>query len=913
MRLRIEEDLFLHRQPEMAFIEDLKKPLHTETPPGWNKRRPKENEVFIESLTLVGAFPDPEGLLVTAYEDFGRFMKSAGIREGAGFRIVTEQGKTECREAYRILITPEECRLIAADTEGIRRALIYLEDEMQRREGSLLPLGAIERRPFIKTRISRCFFAPPSHASNLGMENELASDIDYYPDEYLNRLAHDGINALWLGVTFRELLPSRVIPEFGTDGERRLKKLNEVVAKCRRYGIAIYIFCSEPASTFRNPIPFEKHKDVLGGLFWPAKNAWTFCHISEKGAAYVEEAFTTLFRRVPNLGGLMMITTGETTSSCGSVPRMLCPRCRERFGTVGKTLADLERTVRDIMDREAPDAEFISWTYSQRAWKRELIEETCEERDPRVIHMQNFEDLCEVEQLGKTRLAADYWLSVVGPGRIFSQSLEINRRRGVRMFAKIQACSSHEISTVPYVPAPGILYDKYKFMYENGITGVVHCWYFGNYPCLMNKAACELSFLPRFENKHEFLVHLAGIAWGQSHAEQVATAWEAIEKGYREFPVNIAFEWLGPMQDSPSSPLHLLPADLPMPSTWLLGDGNPSGGDRIGECMLNGHTEEECVTLTGRVADGARRGAAIIASLPDGGYGERTEQKSVAEALALIFESGHNVVRFYTLRRLLGIGKGDVSGILDEMEAIARREIEISRALIPITAADSRIGYHSEAHGYKIFPDKLAWRIGEVERVLREEFPALRRRIADGLYPLAFYRGEEEGARRYLIAHAPVESCEWMDFLQKDGTPDPATSIRVAETEDGYCLEVRILDGEDTVWFRPEFRMFHPSLPFGVSSLGIPIENDLQYSVYDNRAREIKARFTYAARECEGGKIYTLTFRRADFDMEKGEPFRLSATRAGRGTVLSLPDRMFSRLIQGSYSPDSYAFFVPEA
>ena len=30
MRLRIEEDLFLHRQPDMAFIEDLKKPLHTE-------------------------------------------------------------------------------------------------------------------------------------------------------------------------------------------------------------------------------------------------------------------------------------------------------------------------------------------------------------------------------------------------------------------------------------------------------------------------------------------------------------------------------------------------------------------------------------------------------------------------------------------------------------------------------------------------------------------------------------------------------------------------------------------------------------------------------------------------------------------------------------------------------------------
>ena len=83
----------------------------------------------------------------------------------------------------------------------------------------------------------------------------------------------------------------------------------------------------------------------------------------------------------------------------------------------------------------------------------------------------------------------------------------------------------------------------------------------------------------------------------------------------------------------------------------------------------------------------------------------------------------------------------------DEMEAIARREIEISTALIPITTRDTRIGYHSEAHGYKIFPEKLRWRIGEVETVLREEFPAVRERIAKGLPPLAFYRGESIGGQ----------------------------------------------------------------------------------------------------------------------------------------------------------------------
>ena len=268
MKLRIEEDLFLHRQPSMDFLSELTKPLHTETPPIWNRRKPRcidgEKEIFIQEIQVENRFSDPEGLLETAFEDFDRFLSAAGITKGKGYLLSITEGETECREAYRIEVGEDECRIIAADTEGVRRAIIFLEDEMYRREGCFLPIGTITRRPFVKTRMSRCFFAPPSHASNLGMENELASEIDYYPDEYLNRLAHDGVNALWLGVTFRELLPSRIIPEFGTDGERRIKKLNEVVAKCRRYGIAIYVFCSEPASTFRNPIPYEHHKDVLG-------------------------------------------------------------------------------------------------------------------------------------------------------------------------------------------------------------------------------------------------------------------------------------------------------------------------------------------------------------------------------------------------------------------------------------------------------------------------------------------------------------------------------------------------------------------------------------------------------------------------------------------------------------------------
>ena len=119
MRLRIEEDLFLNKQPEMAFVEELKKPLHEKTPPDWNKRKKTENEIFLSAVSIDFSFPDPEGLLETAYADFDRFLRMAHIekRENA-YPLTAEMGSTECREAYRIVVTEEGCRLIAADTEG---------------------------------------------------------------------------------------------------------------------------------------------------------------------------------------------------------------------------------------------------------------------------------------------------------------------------------------------------------------------------------------------------------------------------------------------------------------------------------------------------------------------------------------------------------------------------------------------------------------------------------------------------------------------------------------------------------------------------------------------------------------------------------------------------------------------------
>ena len=906
MKFRQLDDPFKNMQPEITFTKDLSKPMHTEIPKNWNKFPLNDGEIDFSEIDLIIEFEDE--LLETAYADFKRFIENMQIKVSkSGKKVIICRRETSTFEEYVIDVTKDSCTVFANDTEGIRRALVYIEDEMQRREGSRLPIGEIRRRPHITARVSRCYFTPSSHVAIEEKENELIDDIDYYPDEYLNRLAHDGINALWLGATLQHLVKSDIVPEYGATAEKRIKKLNEVIAKCKRYGIKTYLFAVDPASTYSNE-RLKNHPDMLGdeGNFWISH----LCPSTEKGLAYIKEAVTKVFTEAPGLAGFINLSVGEAESHCASDARLHCKRCQKKFGTLGKTLTFVEKTMHDALKSVSPDAEYISWTYAQRNWQAPDIEDACMSRDTDVRHLVNFEDLGVEKQLGEDRIAYDYWLSYVGPGQLFKDCLAHNKRRGVDTWAKIQACSSHEISTVPYVPTPALLYEKYKFMYENGIHGVMQCWFFGNYPCLMNKAAGELAFEPFFPKKEDFLRHLAGIYWG-SDADRVAKAWDLFAEGYKNFPIGVAFEWFSTMQDSPVAPYHIKPIDLPLPSTWTLDD--MVGSDRVCDCILDGHTLAEVITLCTMLSDKWNDGCVSLNSIEDFSTDDRKEQRTVAEAANYIFRSGLDTYKFYDLRNKLALGKGDAAEILSQMKKIVCEEIEISKKLIPITERDNRIGYHSEAHGHKIFPEKLKWRIGEMENLLKTEFVEIEERIAAGLRPIPFYYGEEEGATVYNISESDIEKAEWKKFVDEDGKETNKTEIRVSHSDGFYTLEIKAVGIGDSIKIDPEFTIFHRKSPIFLENGSLDVKLSYCYSIFGERLKKRLKALPYTYRTEGDTEYYTIKFDMALLDMPKGDPFRLMIKRTGsRQDSFAPDDRIFTRLIFGKFSTDAYGFFIPK-
>ncbi len=891
MKRQVVQDEFFDRQPPLEFVELLKKPLHTAAPANFGKRKAHKDECHANGLYLDIRFPDPKGLLETAYEDFGRFLKVCKI-DGDRYPIRIVFGETPCFEAYSISVTEKECTVTAADTEGVRRALVFLEDEMTAREGAFLPLGTVERKPWLCDRLTRGFFSPTNRPPKNG--DELSDEIDYYPDEYLNRLAHDGTNGLWIYTSFRQLLSSDILPEYdGRDSKKRIDKLNRVIARCARYGVRVYVFAIEPIALTDEMA--EKYPDMVNPHTGYGATSNTLCPLSERVQAYCREAGARLFTLCPDLAGLISITAGERPTACSSSSMRNCshPCALTRGEILAKNIENMVRGMREVK----PDAKFISWTYGHRNWKNENIVDYIKNAPSGVGLMQNFDDRGFAEQLGKERQAMDYWLSYVGPSELFEITAENARAHGKELWAKMQICCSHEIATLPYIPSPAHVYGKMKGAHQLGVRGVMECWYFGNYPCLMSRAAGELAFLHDFEDEHarkNFLHRLAAILYGESAADQVVRAWTHFERGYSQYPLNIMFSYYSPAHDAPVWELALKPKNFSPSRSWLLLD-RPDG-DRICDALLVTHTMDEAITLFTSMTEEYAKGMKLLASLDCADNDALTDLRSVSGALDTLAQSTLNILTFYKLRDQLGCGEGNPKEILDKMRQIVLDEIELDRKMIALCEKDSRLGYHSEAEGYKFFPEKMRHRIAALETLLATEFEEVEARIDMGLPPLEYYLGIEEDCVHSYTMAKDIENAAW------EALTNGKTSFRMAADEEKIVIDVR--SDEKNIIISPEFRLFTVTTP-----ITLQMDQNGDHVLLLGNKEEIRCHWPFYRPDCYEAEL--AKWQLESLPTEDGLfRARLSISREDANTRGNAPFKL--RIFTGSGYGDGNAYWETE-
>jgi len=759
---------------------------------------------LLQGVQLGKCSDDTEQLLETAYCDFLRFLDDLQIPSDCGHEISFEFDKNLPKETFVLDVKKTVSLIRIADIEAARRAIYFLMDQIVSNEGAFLSIEKFRREPFVKIRISRCYFGPKKRpplskdelmampnckdilANNPEYRDELVDDFDYFPDAYLSRLARHGVNGLWLVGYFNEICKSKIIPEYGEDSEKRLKKLREIVEKCGRYGISIYIFCMEP-SGFGERIPMkilDAHPELKGNH---SGGAYYFCTSSEKGKAYIAESTYYLFSQVPGLGGLINLCVGERGTNCCSGYIIggyenHCPRCSKR--KPAEVVSEVLTIMKNAMTKANPEAELIAWPYSQYlAWGEENTVEAVKYIKDDIILIHNFESRGRVEQLNKERVLDDYWLAYPGPSQLFKDCANAAIKSNTRFGAKIQTSCSYELATVPFVPVPGILYKKYKAMRELKVSTVMQNWLIGSCPSVMTQAAGMLTVEPFPGNEKEFLLKLAAIDW-REHAKDIAMAWKLFQKAYENYPYARVFSYYSPMNAGIVWPLFLQPQDKELYPPFRAN--RPPCGDRIGECLMDEFTLKEAIELCGKMTFYWDKGLKLLNNIADDFSNEDDRQKDigVANAVGIQIRSAYNILTFYYLREEMAWCRSfeKKRKLFKKLKDIVKEEISNTKNHHKLSENDSRLGFQADSECHIYFPSKLKWRQEQLENLLTEEFPLVKAKIEAGEEPFPEYIGKDPASRSYhslALEKAPSiddvlwdtivsQNCEEIFFLKTE-------------------------------------------------------------------------------------------------------------------------------------------------
>jgi hypothetical protein len=286
---------------------------------------------------------------------------------------------------------------------------------------------------------------------------------------------------------------------------------------------------------------------------------------------------------------------------------------------------------------------------------------------------------------------------------------------------------------------------------------------------------------------------------------------------------------------------------------------------------------------------------------------ERILDIGVSKALGIQFRSGYNILRFYMLREEMFQMEGKKRlDILKQLTDIINEEIENDKQLLVLCEKDSRLGFHSEAEGYKYFPAKIRWRIQQLKEVLANDVPEVEKKIrGDQLLFPEFTGKKPVGA----IAHSVRSESRATDFANSElqwqkctyGTSKP--TIEWASTYDADSLYIIVSDPSAStddisgINVRIEPRRLWPGGDFGFNNKD---ENQ------DNNIRIVeKSDKKYA--------VVSIPFRSFWWKEEKSHPIRVDVDveKADGGVASWRPSNpITSRLVFGTANPADLGWLI---
>ena len=617
-------------------------------------------------------------------------------------------GVPETARSYVFDVRDNRITLCGRDDRGAAQASYYLEDVLNLRKGPFIAPRTEQRSPI---------FSPRMTHSGFGLDN--------FPDEYLNQIAHAGMDSILLFTAG----PNRTPDEFiNRDRSRhspgRYQDFNNIVDRCEEYGLDVYLYAYFHAD---QPV----HPD------------------DPRAARFYEETYGAAFEACPRAKGIVLV--GESVEFPSKDPRTTG---RMRLDPVPGNLPvdkpspgwwpcedypQWVSLVRDSCRKYSPDAEIIFWTYN---WGWAPEEERLEliRALPTDISLHvTFEMFEQIEHDGITNVCVDYTASFAGPGKYFSSEAAVAHERGIRLSTMCNTGGlTWDFGVIPYQPIPYQWNRRHEALKQANadwnLTGLMECHHFGWWPSFISDLAKQ-NYWTGSPSGEETIENIAQRDFGDGAAKAIE-AWKLWSDAAVDYvPTN--GDQYGPFRVGPSYPMTLFTnPKITVADHAMFGDrilNTPyrpdyGGTKRSTAAPIRTRVEIDCLT---RMREKMDAGNDLLAEAIDlapeyrRAAGERMQ--NLGRFMSHSIQTTINVKRWWLLKQRALIEEDVPTAItlLDQLVQVGQEELANAEAAIPVVEADSRLGWEPSME-YLGDAEHIRWKIAHLRHAIEKEIPGYR-------------------------------------------------------------------------------------------------------------------------------------------------------------------------------------------
>lgn len=620
-----------------------------------------------------------------------KLVRASNVSDAAknGSRVIVLAEKADlpgCGEgltaprSYRIVAESESIVVCGCDERGVGQGSYYLEDLMNLREA-----------PFVKRQdtVREPVFSPRMIHSGWG--------LDVYPDAHLNAMAHAGIDAILVFVKDIDQTP------FG------YLDFNYVIDRASLHGLDVYMY---------SYLKSRKHPDE------PDAEAYydsTYGRIMEKyprfkGIIFVGES-CEFPSKDPNTTGMLRLDWPKdkprTKPSPGWWPCYDYPQWLE--------------LIKKVTRKHNPELDIVFWTYNWGYAPEEERLKLIRALPTDITLMATFEMFEQFERGGVVHRCADYTASFEGPGVYFASEAKAASERGIRLYTMANTGGlTWDLGVIPYEPIPYQWARRHAALRRAnddwGLVGLMESHHYGWWPSFVSDLTKWAYWTPSPPTEETF----AAVAKRDFSAEalpDVLEAWRHWSEGIR-YSIPSSYDQYGPFRIGPSFPLVFRePVDIPQ--AWYAHFGNriitPNYSPRAT------HIEAELDSLR-KMADLWEQGNTALeramALIPERKLADAGLLLGLNRFIWRCVRTAIHTKEWWKLKQSL-LQQSDpaqAEAIVQSMTRLAEQEIANAESAIPLTEADSRLGWEPSME-YMTDPEHLRWKIAQVRHVLDRELP----------------------------------------------------------------------------------------------------------------------------------------------------------------------------------------------